>query len=362
MGDNHLVIDGYLSRWEFSRAMVRNFLNANSGKPVNITVSSFGGEVDQALSMYNDIATHGNVTVTYSAFNASAATLLGLSASNSRMFSNGFFLIHKALRMVDIWKTLNSDDIEALIAQLEKDKKELEKVTLVLATMYIKKTGKTISEILDLMKEETWLTAQEALDYGFIDEVIEPEVPVNHLESQEYLNIINAAGLPVPARINQAPGLDLNSTLKKHTDSTVQRIMDLINRKFQNTMKKFSFINKLLKIEALESADDKGVYLNEEQLSEIEAALSGLNAEQRARQTAETELQEAMNELSALDPTVATAATAAEKAAAVRALLASRPGTSPVGVLSKQNPNLKKDDGVDWDLLNSLPHMQETED
>ena len=362
MGDNHLVIDGYLSRWEFSRAMVRNFLDANSGKPVDITISSFGGEVDQALSMYNDIAAHGNVTVTYSAFNASAATLLGLTAKNSRMFSNGFFLIHKALRMVDIWKTLNSDDIEALIAQLEKYKKELEKVTLVLASMYMKKTGKSVSEILDLMKEDSWLTAQEALEYGFIDEVIEPEVAVNHLESQEYLNIINASGLPFPTKRDQTSGIDINSALKKHSDSTVQRIMDLINRKFHNTMKKFSFINKTLKVDDLESTDGKGVYLNEEQLTEIEAALGTLASEQTARQTAETNLQEALNELSSLDPTVATAATAAEKAAAVRALLAARPGTTPVGVLSKKDPVPGKNDGVDWDLLNSLPHMQEPED
>lgn len=362
MGDTTLIIDGYLSRWEFSKSMVRNFLNANPARPVEITVSSFGGDVDQAISMYNDISSHGKVTVTYSAFNASAATLLGLAAEKCRMYSNGFYLIHKALRVVDIWKSLNSDDIQTLISQLEKDKMELEKVTLVLASMYMKKTGKPVSEILDLMKQETWLNAQEALEYGFIDEIIEPDVPVNHLESREYLNIINASGLPMPFAAATGRPEEINTVLQKHADSTVRRIMELINRKFQHTMKKFSFINKTLKVDSLESADDKGVYFNEEQLSEIESALESLSSEQTARLTAETSLQQAMNSLDTLDPTIAGAASPAEKVVAIKAILAARPGAAPVGILSKKDPDPKTDDGVDWETLNSLPHMQEAKE
>ncbi len=358
MGEQALVIDGYLSRWEFSRTMVRNFLEANTGKPVEISVSSFGGEVDQAISMYNDIASHGQVTLTYSAFNASAATLLGLAAKKTQMYSNGFFLIHKALRMVDIWRNLNPDDLENLIAQLEKDKKELEKITLVLASLYVKKTGKSVADILDLMKQETWLTAQEALDFGFIDEVIEPDVPVNHLETSEYINIINAAGLPIPGSAKR----DSSSHAKDPADSILSRVLDLINRKSNHTMKTFPFINKTLSVEALESNDEKGVYLNQDQLTLLEASLANIQPQQEALQTAQDALQQAMDEISTLDPSVAAAKTSAEKAAAVRALLAARPGTSPVGILSKKDPDHKTDDGVDWALLNSLPHMQEPQD
>jgi len=60
--------------------------------------------------------------------------------------------------------------IDALIAKLETQKQQLAKVTLQLAKMYVRKTGKTLDEIINLMKQQTWLTADEAKGWGFVDE------------------------------------------------------------------------------------------------------------------------------------------------------------------------------------------------
>ena len=163
MSKPQLEIDGFIGEWGYSKSFVRNFLAASGKGPVTIRVSSLGGAVDHAIGIYDQIAEHGDVTVILSAFNASAATLLTLSAKKIQMNSNGFYLIHKALNWVDAWGNMNPDDIDALIESLKKDKKELETVSLVLAKMYAKKTGKTTTEILNLMKEQMWLTADEAL-------------------------------------------------------------------------------------------------------------------------------------------------------------------------------------------------------
>ena len=42
-----------------------------------------------------------------------------------------------------------------------------------LASAYVAKTGKTKAEILKMMNEETWLTAEKAVELGFIDEIAE---------------------------------------------------------------------------------------------------------------------------------------------------------------------------------------------
>lgn len=48
----------------------------------------------------------------------------------------------------------------------------LEKVEGAIVEDYTSKTGKDAAEIVDMMNAETWMTAQEALDNGFIDSIV----------------------------------------------------------------------------------------------------------------------------------------------------------------------------------------------
>ena len=47
----------------------------------------------------------------------------------------------------------------------------MEKIDLNIAAMYADKCKKDKQALLDLMKVGGWLTAQEALDWGFVDEI-----------------------------------------------------------------------------------------------------------------------------------------------------------------------------------------------
>jgi protease-4 len=145
------------------------------------------------------------------------------------------------------------------------------------------------------------------------------------------------------------------------------------------SMKQFTLLNAVLGVPSLESVDEV-VSLNEEQLAEIEGALEQTNlvvaerdtafAERNsanaARDLAVTEREAAVaeretavadrttteNELAgvialfnAIDTTVAAAPTPAEKAAAISALLAARPGDKPAGNLEEGDPDTKEFDG-----------------
>ena len=323
-------------------------------------------------NIYDQFIEHGNVTAELSAFVASSATLISLGAKTVRMNENSFYLIHKAMNWVDEWGTMNEDQIDELIAKLEVQKQQLAKVTLQLAKMYVKKTGKTLDEITGLMKQQTWLTAEEALVWGFVDEVFVPEVAVNYLDNLQMVAMITGNGLPEPPRKTHQtqPQASIdeesifnriwNRITNKQTEEQKEGITQLKKPQNITEMKtQFLNVNNVLKVEKLESSEE-GVFLNEQQLASIENRLSqdqqivserdSANAE---RDTARTELTNALNSFDAIDPAIASAQTPEAKAQAIRTLLSKKPSVQPAGNQDKSDP---VSDGVEWDVINNLPH------
>ncbi|HCY40730.1 MAG TPA: hypothetical protein DHV48_05150 [Prolixibacteraceae bacterium] len=377
MATKTIVIDGPIGQYSFSKQFMRNELSGQSKNPVLIKISSLGGSVDDALNIYDQFIEHGNVTAELSAFVASSATLISLGAKTVRMNENSFYLIHKAMNWVDEWGSMNEDEIDALIAKLETQKQQLAKVTLQLAKMYVKKTGKTLDEIISLMKKQTWLTAEEAKDWGFVDEVFVPEVAVNYLENLQMVAMINSSGYPDPPR--KSVGLTSSPTVVVDEESLFDRIWNRITNKqkevtpINKTEMKNQFlnVNQVLTVESLESTAD-GVFLNETQLEAIENRLaldqqiiaerdtanSARDAAFAERDTANTNLLNAMDPFNAIDASIASAESPEAKVLAIRALLSKKPATQPAGNMGKSDP---VSDGVQWDVINNLPHNKQVD-
>ncbi len=374
MATKTIVIDGPIGQYSFSKQFMRNELSGQSQNPVLIKISSLGGSVDDALNIYDQFIEHGNVTAELSAFVASSATLISLGAKTVRMNENSFYLIHKAMNWVDEWGSMNEDEIDALIAKLETQKQQLAKVTLQLAKMYVKKTGKTLDEIINLMKQQTWLTAEEAKNWGFVDEVFVPEVSVNYLENLQMVAMISSSGYPDPPRQQLQQSQQLQPVLQVDEESIIDRIWNRITNKQKNVTPKnfpkmktqFLNVNQVLTVESLESTAD-GVFLNETQLESIENRLaldqqiieerdtanSARDAAIAELDTANTNLLNAMDPFNAIDATITSAETPEAKVLAIRALLSKKPATQPAGNMSKSDP---ASDGVEWDVINNLEH------
>ena len=376
MATKTIVIDGPIGQYSFSKQFMRNELSGQSKNPVLIKISSLGGSVDDALNIYDQFIEHGNVTAELSAFVASSATLISLGAKTVRMNENSFYLIHKAMNWVDEWGSMNEDEIDALIAKLETQKQQLAKVTLQLARMYVKKTGKTLDEITGLMKQQTWLTAEEAKNWGFVDEIFIPEVAVNYLENLQMVAMISSSGYPDPPRKSKknAPVAEREAVEAVDEESIIDKILNRILNHKKNVSPKnnpemktqFLNVNKVLTVESLESTAE-GVFLNETQLEAIEnrLALDQQIIEERdtantardvaiaERDTANTNLLNAMDPFNAIDATIASAETPEAKVLAIRALLSKKPATQPAGNMSKSDP---VSDGVEWDVINNLEH------
>ncbi len=89
---------------------------------------------------------------------------------------------------------------------------------------------------------------------------------------------------------------------------------------------------------------------------ELTTAQADLETERTESQRRNTELADNANTINAIDPTIAAAATFAEKVTAIRAIIARKPGSKPIGTMTTEDPDTPPANTVDWDAIDSLPH------
>lgn len=137
---------------------------------LTIYISSPGGSVFLGNTIANLIIEHKKkkkvkVKCIVQGLSASIATQIMLSTDEVVAYPNSLIMIHRA-------SCGCYGNAEEILSQIE----ILEKIDKVLAQIYADKTGLTIDECLDLMKNETWFTANEALEIGLIDSIVEEEL------------------------------------------------------------------------------------------------------------------------------------------------------------------------------------------
>lgn len=146
-----------------------------------VNINSPGGDVFEGVAIYNMLKRHkAKVTVNVDGLAASIASVIAMAGDVVRMPSNAMMMVHNALS----YSYGNADTLRET-AEL------LDKVTTVLCTTYLDKSEKLNSDTLKaLLDAETWLTAEEAFNYGLIDEVITSKKMVACVTDQQ-LNKFN---------------------------------------------------------------------------------------------------------------------------------------------------------------------------
>jgi len=104
---------------------------------------------------------------------ASAATFFLMGCNEVEIVDGGFFMVHKAMSMIDILGYFNEDDLSELCEDMQKEKELHGKINDAIANDYAKKTKKKKEECLAWMAEETWFTAKEAMNAGLVDRIYE---------------------------------------------------------------------------------------------------------------------------------------------------------------------------------------------
>lgn len=128
---------------------------------IALHVNSPGGSVWDGAAIYNALKNHPAEVTTYiDGLAASIASVVALAGDTVVMAENAMFMIHNP------W-TIEIGDAE----QMRKTADVLDKIGETIVNVYESRTGKPRDEITAAMSEESWLTADEALEWGFVDEV-----------------------------------------------------------------------------------------------------------------------------------------------------------------------------------------------
>ena len=139
----------------------RNDLQALGGKDVTVRINSPGGEVMTAQAIYNLLKSYtGKVSVHIDGLCASAATLVACAGSHIAMPRNALYMIHNPAT----YAGGNADDLRKCADTLDKFKD-------IILNVYEERTGRKRNDISKAMDAETWMTADEALANGYVDEI-----------------------------------------------------------------------------------------------------------------------------------------------------------------------------------------------
>ena len=139
-------------------------LNAHKDiSTILLHINSPGGCVFDGIAIYNLLRSHkARVEVEIEGLAASIASVIAMSGDVIRMAANSFFMIH------DPWTTAmgTAKDMRDTAIRLD-----LVKSNIVDSYMHRTSDRTSRQQVEEWMDAETWLTAQEALDVGFIHEI-----------------------------------------------------------------------------------------------------------------------------------------------------------------------------------------------
>ena len=158
---------------------VKNTLdNLKDVDHLKVYINSPGGSVSAAVAICQAIKRHkADVEIHIDGLAASAATIITCAGDKVCMPNNALFMIHNP------WTIAAGDSNE-----LNKTADVLDKFKATIINTYMEKTGLDEEVLSKLMDEETWMTAEEALAYNFIDEISGQETKIENYNNKLIVN------------------------------------------------------------------------------------------------------------------------------------------------------------------------------
>ena len=150
-------------------------------KQINIYINSYGGSVYEGTAIYTQLKRHpAQKTVFIDGFACSVASVIAMAGDRVVMPPNTMMMIHNMWT----WVVGNA-------SELRKAADDLDVMMESNRQVYLKKADGKITEeqLVQLLDGETWLTAQQCLDYGFADEIA--GIDADLTEAKQMLQKVN---------------------------------------------------------------------------------------------------------------------------------------------------------------------------
>ncbi len=238
-----------------SSSCVQLQLEAAAGQDVEVHISSVGGSAFDAIAIYDLLKKYsGNVTTYIDALAASAASIVAMGGKCVVMSKYALLMIHKPM----VGTGGNADE-------LLKDVQMLNTVQARLAQIYMDKTGLDGVTVNSLINSVTWLSADQALDLGFIDQVEDYSAEITNKAIIQ--NYVSSAPIFYKRYINKI--LTNKSNMNTENKELIERttsVLDKIMNFFKKVVNKQTITDKGILHHAGELDEGAEVY-NDEDMS-----------------------------------------------------------------------------------------------
>ncbi len=166
---------------------------------ISVRINSLGGLVFDGFAIFNALKqSPRRVTVHIDGVAGSIASIIAMAGDEIIMAENAVMMIHKP-----------SDGTYGVATELRSTADRLDMLQAQLVNIYAQRTGMSADELNPLLDAETWLTAAEALDLKFIDQIAGASTATNMLDPTKFgfrkvpahPLITNQVSPPAPAAI-----------------------------------------------------------------------------------------------------------------------------------------------------------------
>lgn len=169
-GEVEVMLYDAIGYWGITSAEFRTELNGISAETIHLRLDCPGGDVFMARAMKTALEQHSaRVIVHIDGVAASAASYLMMGGDEIEIAQGAQIMIHNA------WGWTIGDNREH-----QKGADLLLKIDNGIRRDYAAKTGKSEESFVDLMNDETWFEADEALEMGLVDRVYDKQGGANN--------------------------------------------------------------------------------------------------------------------------------------------------------------------------------------
>ena len=134
---------------------------------LEIHLNSYGGDATVGLTIHNLLrGMNKHITCVIDGIAASAAFTIASACDDVQVYPGSLMMCHKVMSLLIGY--YNSDELNKVI----NGNNAYDKAS---AAVYAKKTGMSEAQCLNLMKNETWMTGQQAIEYGFANTLLDDE-------------------------------------------------------------------------------------------------------------------------------------------------------------------------------------------
>ena len=218
-----------------SSSYIQYQLEEAAGEDVEVHISSVGGSAFDAIAIYDLLKKYpGNVTTYIDALAASAASVVAMGGKTVVMSKYALLMIHKPM----VGSGGNADE-------LLKDVQMLNIVQSRLAQIYVDKTGLDGVTVNSLINSVTWLSADQALDLGFIDLIEDYSTDITN--SALIKNYTNTAPAVYQRCINKILNKNTNNNMNMENQQLIEKttsVLDKIMNYFKKVVNKQTITDK----------------------------------------------------------------------------------------------------------------------